>query len=923
MPIRRVFLGYNSAAVVAAADWLARVYERDGLLDLSRLILVTPGRRAGRRLFELLATRSGGFRSPLSTTVGHLPELLYQPEQPLADDLRARLAWLAALKDGDARTRSVIFPHPPAPDDLAGWLALADELAGLHESLAADNLCCGALPGRTGLPGGEPGRWEALGRIEDAYLALLAASGLADTHASRRRALKHGGIALPEERDAVVLLGVADQSPQLREYLLQVAQNADVIALIHAPESEAEAFDECGGLVVESWAERGVDLDRARLELVDGPRDQAYAILDAIRAGKAESPDQVTVGLGDESLAPMIARSLDLAGVPAHPAAGMSLSETRPLLFLAALAAYAREHLFADFATLVRHPDVEAWINRQLDPDGDLKPGQWLADLDQDYGDCLLQRLDGPWPRSGGRVIRRLHGLIGRLLTDTAQPRPLAAWSEPLAGLLDAIYGQARLQRYAEADRPVCEALRALGQSLATLAQLPPGPLAPHLSLAEAITLIAHGLAVRRIPAEGGDAAVELLGWLELQLDDAPHLVVTTFNEHHIPAGHAGDPFLPDSVRERAGLRSNRRTFARDVMMLTAIVASRPDVTLISCRRAANHEPLVPSRLFFACPDDELVTRARAFYAGETAPAAPALFSPGPVSLFRVPRPVGGGLEEMRVTALGDYLACPYRFYLKHVLRLETASDDAAELDALGFGILAHAVLKRFGEDEAERDRADAEAVRRFLERTLADEVAARFGAAPPPAVAIQVEILRERLRAFATWQAAQATAGWRIHRVETDVAGDWPLAEGSIRLKGRIDRIDVHRDGRCRILDYKTGNEPVTPDKKHRRGRSGAKEWADFQLPLYRRLAESLSLPGPVALGYVVLPRDSDWVGELMAEWNDAELDEAYAAATGILERVRAGAFWPPAEPQEDEFAAICLDEYIGRDRSIASGES
>ena len=51
--------------------------------------------------------------------------------------------------------------------------------------------------------------------------------------------------------------------------------------------------------------------------------------------------------------------------------------------------------------------------------------------------------------------------------------------------------------------------------------------------------------------------------------------------------------------------------------------------------------------------------------------------------------------------------------------------------------------------------------------------------------------------------KAAERAAGWRTVQVEW--AFRVPL--GPLELRGKIDRIDRHPDGRVRVIDYKTGD--------------------------------------------------------------------------------------------------------------------
>jgi RecB family exonuclease len=276
------------------------------------------------------------------------------------------------------------------------------------------------------------------------------------------------------------------------------------------------------------------------------------------------------------------------------------------------------------------------------------------------------------------------------------------------------------------------------------------------------------------------------------------------------------------------------------------------------------------------------------------------------------PVPLGETIRELSVTAFREYLACPYRFYLRRVLKLQSSSDAAEELDGGLFGSLAHDVLRQFGLSRC-RDSTDPAEVRQCLREMLERGTASQFGQHALASVQVQVEQLRLRLDAFAEKQAERAAAGWAIESIEgqgrehTDAVLD---VDGKpMILRGRIDRIDVHREtGHRAILDYKSSDTAKTPEKAHQRGA----EWTDLQLPLYRHLARSLGIEGPVQLGYVLLPKDVDKVGFCMAQWTDGDLAAADEVARQVVRDIRDELFWPPTDPPPDfseEFAAICQD--------------
>jgi hypothetical protein len=148
---------------------------------------------------------------------------------------------------------------------------------------------------------------------------------------------------------------------------------------------------------------------------------------------------------------------------------------------------------------------------------------------------------------------------------------------------------------------------------------------------------------------------------------------------------------------------------------------------------------------------------------------------------------------------------------------------------------------------------------------------------------------------------------GWRVVGVEcgTPQEGAGFDVDGEpIRLTGRIDRIDYHPDRRAwALFDYKTGDRARSPDETHRAGKSNERYWTDLQLPLYHhllpavrddegRLPRAQGEPGPIQLGYIVLPRDLDGVGPLVAGWSDEELRDADGCARDVVRLLRENAF-------------------------------
>lgn len=118
------------------------------------------------------------------------------------------------------------------------------------------------------------------------------------------------------------------------------------------------------------------------------------------------------------------------------------------------------------------------------------------------------------------------------------------------------------------------------------------------------------------------------------------------------------------------------------------------------------------------------------------------------------------------VTSFRHYIACPYRFYLRHVAKLGTITDGADELDGGGFGGLVHLVLEQMAGRKKPRVRV-ARGIRKESQnicRTNSPRSPTRrFGkGVGAAAVLLQVEQIRLRRR-LPSGRRGRNWEGWRI----------------------------------------------------------------------------------------------------------------------------------------------------------------
>lgn len=941
MPITRHFLGWDGPALPRAA-----VYLRDQLgrgdcgWDMGHLVAVVPAQRAGRRLLELLVTLAQAddqaLIPPNIVTTGHLPELLYQPTGSQAGDLDEHLAWIAAMRSISPEMMADLLPHPPGTDDLPGWWAYATQVRRLRDDLAGHRMTFADVPRLCAQRGvdlrGEQ-RWAVLDAIEQAYLQTLNTLNQKDRNTERLDTIT-AGICVSDESTHIVLIASPDINDTAAAMLRQVGDR--ITALVMAPDTHADGFDDLGILRAEYWGTQSVDLKPEQLSFVGRNTEQASEVIEVIAetqrvlktAGNELNADQITVGLGDERFAGPVRRRLDLAGVPARSAAGTPTAQSRPALLLRALSRFMEAQRLDALAELLRHPDIETYLLRHDDGDTHTAIRDAISLLDTYATEHLQDRLTEPWlgnPNHQQR-LKRLRDRITALLPEHPAKRlPLPRWSVPIANALQQAYTGTPLREHVPDEHQLALALKQIADRLSEQAELnEQAPTCPQVTASQAIALTLRRLADLVLPDEHDGPAVELLGYLELALDDAPVMAITGMNEGLIPSSRTADAFLPDSVRSRLSMRDNTHRYARDLMLLSAVTHSRPTVKLIAARRSDDGDPLTPSRLLLACGDNTLVERIQSFFSdNKTSTSSPLPVKPGGINRFLIPRPVVAPqpLNILSVTAFRAYLACPYRFYLRHVLKLAVLDDRAVEMDPMSFGSITHEVLQAFGSSDL-RDETHAGPIAGFLSSKLDHTIETRFGEDRRPAIRIQTEQLRDRLIAFADQQADLAEQGWRIDRVEQDRSTEIIVDGEPFTVKGKVDRIDRHDTHGWRIYDYKTGDSDKRPEQTHHIGRNEHRSWIDLQLPLYRDLCAGLGIEGAVALGYFNLPKKLDRVGPSMAEWDEHDFTEATETRDAVIRAVREQRFWPPNDSNglPDGFDRICADMVMQRGELIES---
>ena len=923
----RHFLPWDRPLLPQAVAFLAGDWAGGGPLDLSKTLVIVPTRQTGRRLREALAAHAAAHGSAAFPPRVMLPESLVAAapgDAALASRLESLLAWTVVLRDVPLDEFRAVFPVDPPVRNVAWALRLAQEFVRLRRALAEGGLQLGDVAGRVGADFPEAERWRQIGELERRQTAVLAELGLRDRQAAEVAAAV--APAKLEDVERIVAIGAPDPLPLALRVLAEHARAIAVDILVFAPAEEAAAFDEWGRPLGEAWTRRVLELPEfeQRVHVCADPAAQAERIASLAR-GYGEPEGVLGVGVADAEVLPLLEGELEQAGLAAFNPEGRRREGDALHQLLRALAVLAREETFSAVEALGRCPDLLEFLRRSV---AGFSAAEFLRDLDRLHMRHLPPTLaearrhaatgrgEGERPVVGAATASAL-----AIVEELREALVRGAFPKNAAEVLAALFGGRRFDLANPVDARAAESAGVWTEVMRELAAAEEK--FEGIGAAEwwDVALRLYGEDTRYDDKREG--AVELQGWLELLWEDAPHLVVAGFNDGRVPDAIVGDPFLPESLRERLGLKTNAARFARDAYLLQALAAWRSEagtgrLDVFLGKTSAAGDPLRPSRLLLRCADEALAARVKFLFRPAEAPrATPPWQRAWRLVPGRVP-----AVERVAVTGMRGWLACPWRFYLGRVLRMEAVDPAKTELDVFDFGTLCHAALEAMGREEALRDCTDAAVLRGYLLDTLERAAAKRFGSALTLPLVVQVESARQRLSRVAEVQAQTRADGW----VTIEVERPFELEVGGLVVSGKIDRVDRHEGtGALRVLDYKTSDRPVEPWQAHVRGvrrEETAPEfarltlngrdyvWSDLQLPLYLRALAADGNGARLECGYFNLPKASTETG--IRPWDDytRELDEsAWRCAEGVAAAMRAGEFWPPNEnvrEEWDDFAAL-----------------
>lgn len=922
--LQRHFLGWDKSLCRLVCDFLLQD-KHTSPVDFSDKLIIVPTRHAGQLLKEALVARCAEHNTALLGAEIVTPSYLFtEPADPHEANRTGIIAIIADIFISKKNKYPNLVSSTLSNVTPEWALRSAVRIAELRDELCNGGYLIRDVVKKCASELDEPERWHDLAQLEKELLEQLARLGLKDPCECKIQ--RTNNASLPEHIKHIIVAGVPDPTPLAVRILERLSERLQIDILVHAPEKHAQCFDEFGRPLEKFWQHVIINIpDEENIMLVSTQREQAQKVLELLqRDSDRFSPNEITIAVPDRSVVPFLEMTLADSGLSTFDPADRLLSETSLYRLLVSFLNVMMERSYSSVSTWLRHPDVLNYLQSSHH----LSPDSVLAELDiikkqhlpQSLGEMLSIMSNDRIEESYSNLKIALTSLQKQI--DSFQDKPLQEW---IPCFLQTIYASKIIKQHLPSDVElieIAEVLYGVIKEFDNISQLISVTNSYQQGLLETLFIKRLGecLYHPQMPSDvASQSAFELQGWLELPWNSAPILIITGMNDEFVPGGQLEHLFLPDALRTKLKLRNDASRFARDAFVITTLIESRRStgaIYFILSKNGIQGEVLKPSRLFFLCDDKLLIQRARRLFAqvndesGNFAPTVSFMLNPNLVcEANQLSRK-----SVLHVTAFRDYLKCPFRFFLKHILRMEHVTDDVAWLDNAQVGALIHLVLEQIGYNEEIKKSENPDHIADFLEDVLQQKTRELYGNNPPLPVQLQIEALRWRLRASAEAHAEFVREGWEIIAVERIVTTQML----GVEIRGKIDRIDRHRDtGVLRIIDYKSADKSSNPKETHLANWTSNtpdfakvqigtenKRWIDLQLPLYIIMLQQTTFQNTnFQLCYFNLPRTLEDTG--LAVWDNLDdklLESARKCVEAVIQAIQEGKFWPPTELKEQD---------------------
>lgn len=346
--------------------------------------------------------------------------------------------------------------------------------------------------------------------------------------------------------------------------------------------------------------------------------------------------------------------------------------------------------------------------------------------------------------------------------------------------------------------------------------------------------LLCRLLATSNIPFHGEPAiGMQVMGVLETRNLDFRNLIMLSLNEGQLPKAGGDSSFIPYNLRKAFGMTTIEHKNAVYAYYFYRLIQRAENVTLLynTASEGLNRGEMSRFMLQFLVESPHSISR-------EYLEAGQSPQSGREIRVEKTPEIITRMYERYDVnrhpkslfspSALNTYLDCRLKFYYRYVAGLKAPDEVSAEIDSALFGTIFHRAAelvykdltangKEIRKDDLEQVLRNDIKLQNYVDIAFKEEFFHVALTEKPEYNGTQLinakvitsylrQLLRNDLQYAPFFMEGMEKKVTEIIEIET--------SQGKLALNigGTIDRIDS-KDDTLRIVDYKTGGSPKTPE--------------------------------------------------------------------------------------------------------------
>ncbi len=336
------------------------------------------------------------------------------------------------------------------------------------------------------------------------------------------------------------------------------------------------------------------------------------------------------------------------------------------------------------------------------------------------------------------------------------------------------------------------------------------------------------------IPFHGEPAiGMQVMGVLETRNLDFRNLIILSLNEGQLPKAGGESSFIPYNLRKAFGMTTIEHKNAVYAYYFYRLIQRAENVTLLYNSSSDGLNRGEMSRFML-----QLLAESPYNISQEYLEAGQSPQQSRPIDIAKTPEMLQRMYDAYDVrrhpnnffspSALNAYLDCRLKFYYRYVASLRVPDEVSAEIDSALFGTIFHHAAESIYKDLISHSK---DIRKEDLELLLRNEVKLqiyvdnafkeKFFHVPQTeqpeyngTQLIHSKVIASYLRQLLRNDLQYAP--FRMEGMEEEVKEmveiDTPQGKLSLQIGGTIDRMDS-KEGTLRIVDYKTGGMPKTPE--------------------------------------------------------------------------------------------------------------